>query len=284
MAQSIRQIKNRIRSIQNTEKVTSAMQMISFTKLNRIDNYLFAARPYFTKLESLLNNLISSSENFLSPYLEKRLLKKKIVLCVITSDNGLCGIYNNNIIRLAEDFINSYGKGRIDLVVVGRRGYNYFKKRGINIINSFIGINAKFSDKISNEITNYLINIFLSRQADEVYIAYTFYENTLTQRPVLRKYLELEHEAGRRIDYIFETGTEKILDKLITSYMSMKMKVVLLESITSELAARSFAMKAATDNARDLLKGLILLRNKQRQANITREMLEIISSAEALKG
>ena len=127
MSQSLRQIKNRIRSIENTEKVTSAMQMVSSSKLNRMDNILASVRPYFGKLVNLLDNLLAGVEEFKSPYIQAREKKSgKICLCIIASDGGLCGVYNNNIIHAADEFIKKHGEGNVRLVLVGKKGFNYF--------------------------------------------------------------------------------------------------------------------------------------------------------------
>ncbi|MDD2752645.1 MAG: ATP synthase F1 subunit gamma [Candidatus Omnitrophica bacterium] len=287
MAQSLKVIKTRVRSIQSTEKVTSAMQMIAVTKLSRIERQLTAMRPYFKKLESLFCHLTQYEHNATllnSPFFKQNEKKEKILLCVFTSDTGLCGAYNNNIIRQAEEFIYRQGKEKVKLVVIGKRGFKYFNSRGFNIINSYIGLNAKYSDKVCDEITKALSSIFLAQEADEIYLAYTHFETALILRPTIIKFLNLEIEPTEGIDYIFEPGRERILEEMLPKYISFKMRSIFLEAFTSEHAARTVAMRAATENARELLHWLILLRNKVRQANITRDILEIISSAEALKG
>ena len=288
MAQSLKVIKNRIRSIQNTEKVTNAMQMISVSKLNRIDNLLYAIRPYFKKLESLFYNLIQNRQSegaFISPYLrESPAQEKKAVLCLLTSDNGLCGAYNNNIIRMSEDFIRRRGNEKVRLVIIGKKGFKYFSSRGFEILHSYIGLNGKFSEEICDEISNYLTSLFLSNHADEIFLGFTHFETALILKPTIIKFLNIEHKPGEDIDYLFEPNLEEVLQEIIPRYISLKLRLVLLEAFTSEHASRTVAMKGATENAKELLHKLILLRNKVRQANITRDILEIISSAEALKG
>lgn len=284
MAQSLRQIKNRIKSIENTRKVTSAMQMVSISKLNRIDNVLFSARPYLSEFSRIFNNLLKATEGICHPLLEKRALKKKVTLCVITSDSGLCGVYNNNVIRIAEQFARNQGNSKVDIVAVGKKGFNYFRNRGFNIINSFLGVNGRFSEGICRQLSDYLCGLFIEHLTDEVYIAYTHYDTALIYRPVLEKFLELEPAEGRKIDYICEPDIKIIIDEIIPNIISIRMRLIMLESFTSEHAARTVAMKMATDNAKELLQGLTLMRNKMRQADITQDIMEIISSAEALKG
>ncbi len=283
MAQSLRQIKSRIRSIENTKKVTSAMQMISVTKLNRIDDVLYAARPYFMRLAGLLNNLIRSTDILSSPFLRPNNQAGK-VLCVITSDNGLCGLYNNNVLRSAEEFIRLNGKGTVKLVCIGRKGFNYFKRRDVEILQSYLGANGRYSQVVAGQIRGFLGDLFLAGKTGEVHILYTYFGGGLSHKPMREKFIPFDMDRGRKIEYILEPDASSILNELIPRFLSMRLRLALLESFTSEHAARSVAMKSATDNAKDLLQNLILQRNKVRQANITRDMLEIISSAEALKG
>jgi F-type H+-transporting ATPase subunit gamma len=230
-----------------------------------------------------LNNLVKSAGDLPSPFLKENNQTVK-VLCVITSDSGLCGVYNNNVLRSAEEFIHLHGKDAVKLVCIGRKGLNYFKKRDIEILQTYLGMNGRFSEQVSNEITRFLIDLFLRQSAGEVHILYTYFGGGLSHRPVREKFLSLSLGTGKEIEYILEPDALSILAELIPRFLAMRLRLALLESFTSEHAARSVAMKSATDNAKDLLQNLILQRNKVRQANITRDMLEIISSAEALKG
>jgi len=284
MSQSLKHIKNRIRSIENTKKVTNALQLISQTKLNSIDDVLFASRRYFLKLESTFNNFVNSAAGLSSPLFEERAEKKKASLCLITSDSGLCGMYNNNIIRRAEEFISGRGKERTRLVIVGKKGFNYFKNRGVRVTNTYLGLNGRYSAEIADDISNSLVAGFLSGETDEAYLAYTRFETTLSHKPVIKKFLNIEVPPAPGIEYLLEPSKERVLEDLAPRYIAMSMKVALLEAFTSEHAARTIAMKTATENAEELLENLILLRNKVRQANITQDIMEIIASSEALKG
>lgn len=286
MSQSLRQIKNRIRSIENTEKVTSAMQMVSSSKLNRMDNILLNVRPYFRKLEEILNNMLTGVEGFKSPYIQgPGVLSGKICLCVIASDGGLCGVYNNNILREADEFVKQRGQENIKLVIVGKKGFNYFKRYPrLEIINSYIGLNGRYSETVAKEMLGLLTKIYLSGQADEVYVAYSHFVTALKHKPKVEKLLKFTPGAGKAYRYIYDPDRDAILEKLIPYYIGAKFRVSLLEAFASEHASRTLAMKMATENAEDMLQRLTLLRNKVRQAKITEEMLEIIASAEALKG
>ena len=260
------------------------MQMISAAKLNRIDKILFASRPYLVRMGKLFNNLIKNANIEHNPFFEKRLSVQHSLLCVITSDSGLCASYNTNILRLSEEFIRQKGKDKIRLITIGRKGFSHFKSRGYQIINSYIGFNGRYSHKICSEIAQELIKLFLNNEVDEIYVAYTNFQNALVHKPQIKKFLNLEAEDTVSIQYIAEPSIEEIVERLLPEYILIKLRLMLLEAFTSEHAARTVAMKAATDNAKELLQKLILLRNKVRQAQITQELTEIISSTEALKG
>ena len=285
MLQSLKAIKNRIRSIENTRKVTSAMQMISATKLSRLDSRLVQNRPFSRGIESILSNLLLGRSMSLNPFLEPRLSGERIVLCLITADNGLCGVYNNNVISQAEDFISRRGRDKVKLVIVGKKGWSYFKNYRENILHSYLGLSGRYSDKVSNELLNNLTNLFLSKQADEVYFVYTRFKNALTNQVVVEKFLNIDIKPGEaKNEYIVEPNVSRVMEELIPEYLAARVRLMLLEAFTSEHASRLVAMRTATENAKDLLNSLVLLRNKVRQASITREIIEIVSAAEALKG
>ncbi|MDD5692121.1 MAG: ATP synthase F1 subunit gamma [Candidatus Omnitrophica bacterium] len=284
MAQSIKQIKNRIHSVENTKKVTGAMQMISVAKLNRIEHRLFALRPYCLKLENLMSDLAASTQGYLSEYFKQRPAGEDIVLCLITSDSGLCGVYNQNIIRAAEEFLEKHGSQRVKLIVAGQKGLSYFKSRGIKILNSYLGLNGKYSPESCDKIIAQLSQLFLGDQGFSVYLAYTYFDNSIIQKATIERLLPLEPKEVKPAEYIIEPDLKNMLAEIIPDYLKVKMRLVFLESFTSEHAARTVSMKTATDNAKELLEGLVLLRNKVRQAGITQDILELTSSVEALRG
>ncbi|MDD5130675.1 MAG: ATP synthase F1 subunit gamma [Candidatus Omnitrophica bacterium] len=284
MAQSIKQIKNRIRSVENTKKVTSAMQMISVAKLNRIQDQLFVLRPYAVRLENVMHNLAAQPQEKASGYFKKDPAGIDCVLVLITSDSGLCGMYNQNILHAAQDFLEKNKAKKTKLILIGQKGLNYFRTRQQLILNSYAGLNAKFKQDFCDQFTAQLSQLFLSGQAGSVYLAYTYFENSLVQRPVIEQFLSIQPKAVKPLEYLAEPDLKSILEDLIPQYLKIKMQLVLLESFTSEYAARTVSMKTATDNAKELLEGLVLYRNKVRQAGITQDILEITSSAEALRG
>lgn len=284
MLQSLRTLKLRIRGIENTRKITNAMEMVSSAKLNRVKNKLYSQRAYFTKLENALHGLLEMGAMACHPLLEKRDNVKNITLCVITSDAGLCSVYNYSIIRLAENFINEHGRDRVQLVTVGRDGFNYFKNLNFNISNSYLELYGRYSSETANDITKELAGKFLRKESDEVYTAYTYFTSTLRHKPTVEKLLNIDYTGKSDIDYILEPGAERVLSALLSDYIHDKLRLIILNAFTSEHAARMIAMKSATDNAKELLETLTLLRNKARQAAVTKEVLEIAMSAEALKG
>ncbi len=284
MIQSLKQIKNRIHSISNTEKVTYAMQMISVSKLNKLLKTLYGLRLYYLKLEVMLVNLIGSQKAVNHSFFEEREKISKVLLCVVTSDNGLCGLYNYNVLRMAEEFIEEKGRDKVDLIVIGKIGFDYFQKKGIKIMHRYLGLNGKYDELICDGITNILVNLFTSKKADEVYAAYMHFENASIQKVRIKKLLNIKAVEGKETQYIFEPDINHVLSELMSRYVKTKMRLNLMEAFISEHAARSIAMKTATENADELLDGLVLLRNKVRQATITQDIMEIISSVEALKG
>ena len=284
MPQSLKQIKNRIRSVENSKKVTSAMEMISVAKLNRIEDSLFALRPYALKLENLMHNLAGLSQEPLSAYFQGKPGQGDIALCVVTSDSGLCGAYNQNIIRVVEEFLGRYGAGRVKLILVGQKGLNYFRTKNTKILDSYLGLNAKYAPGICDRITSELSQLFLCGQVNSVYLVYTHFENAVIQKAAVEQLLNIKTKNAEPVEYIAEPDLKSILADLIPHYLLVKMQLVFLEAFTSEHAARTISMKTATDNAKELLEGLVLLRNKVRQAGITQDILELTSSVEALKG
>ncbi len=285
MLLSLRQIKRRIRSVESTKKITRAMQMVSTAKLKHAQDMLFAGKPYYFKMDALLNRLLASPATVSHPLLEERAVKNNSTLCVVTSDSGLCSTYNNNIIRIAEGFIKMRGAENIKLVAIGRKGFSYFNSRGIKISHAYLGLQGRYSRETAEEIAKTITGAFLSKKTDEVYIAHTHFDATLKYKPKLQKLLNIERTAEEReIAYIFEPDAGRILEEMIPAYISAKIKGILLDAFTSEHSQRMVAMKSATDNAVELIDNLTLLRNKARQAAITTEIIEVSSAAEELKG
>jgi F-type H+-transporting ATPase subunit gamma len=285
MLQSLKIIKRRIRSVENTKKITKAMEMVSGAKLRKSESVLQAGKPYFLGLEAMLKNLLCGIDISGHQILEERAGKKTIGLCVVSSDTGLCSSYNDNIIKLAEDFINTRGRDKVKLVTVGRKAFSYFIKRGFPVIRSYSGLQGRLSESITGEIADILVQLFLSKEVDEVYIVYTKFVSALKYKPTVEKFLNIERAAEtKELEYILEPDRDSILKELLPKYIRAKMRYILLNAFTSEHSARMMAMKLATDNAHDMIHSLTLLRNKARQSSITKEIIEVSSAAELLKG
>jgi F-type H+-transporting ATPase subunit gamma len=284
MSQSLRQIKNRIRSIQNTEKLTRAMEMISISKLRSLQRNLLNSEEYCLKLEDILRHLTAAFPSARHPLLEERENKQKITLCLITSDTGLCGSYNYNLLRKAQDFIRQNQGREISLVTVGRKGFNYFKKEGLKISDAYIDLHGKYSSAAADKIAANLMDLFLSGKSGEVCMLYEYFETAARHDPVVEKILNVKSPGAEPVEYLTEPGAEDILGELVPLYIYSKVHLTMLSAFEAEHTSRVVAMKEATDNAHDLLEDLTLLRNKVRQANITREIIEVISSADAMKG
>ncbi len=288
MIQSLRQIKTRIRSVESTKKITRAMQMVSTAKFKRSESMLNAGRPYYRKLDSILIKLLSSlrPEQLKGhPLLTERSEKKNLALCMITSDSGLCSVYNNNIINITEKLLKQRGKDKVKIVAVGKKGFVYFSKRGANIVKSYLGLHGRYSPEIADTIAQDLISMFLNGEADEIYIAHSHFETATRYKPDIRKFLSITppHPEMSEQEFIADPNINDILKDLIPRYLSVKMRMILLDAFTTEHSSRMIAMQAATDNAVELIDSLTLMRNKARQASITNQVIEVATSAEALK-
>ena len=284
MIQSFRHLKDRIKSIESTRKITRAMEMVSAAKLTKAKGAFFSSRPYFSHIERILSDLLSDMNTAAHPLLEKRKEVKTVAIAVVASDTGLCSTYNYNILKAAKEFADKYTGKQIKIVVIGKEAFSYFRKEGYDVENYYIGLRGKFSEDIAADITNALINMYVNREADEIYTVYTHFSPNLRHKPSVEKFLNIEYAPAKQRNYLSEPGKDALLNELISKYLLGRIRVILLDSLTAEHSARMLAMKLATDNADELIETLTLLKNKARQAAITKEVLEIAMSAEALKG
>ena len=284
MSQQLRQLKTRIRSVESTWKVTRAMEMVSMSKFKASGIPLEMGRKYFEKIQSLFANLFAAQGDCGSSFLIPRSGKGAIGVFVITTDAGLCGSYNHQLTDLAEKFIEKHPGRPVKLYVYGRKGQTHFKKNGFVVEKGFSAIHGRPVGNFHALMLNALVKAYEDDQLDEVHVLYTVFHNAMRHAPVVKRFLPIDPSKGKQQDVIIEAGREGILSEIIPMYLSSQLRLWLLESLTSEHSARMVAMKAAKDNAKELMGDLVLLRNKMRQTMITREVIEIISSAEALKG
>ncbi len=289
---STREIRRRIRSIRNTAQITRAMEMVAASRMRRAQQAVTASRPFSEKIRHVLADLGASTgggDSVMHPLLERR-PENRVTLILMTSDRGLAGSFNTNIIRTAINFILDRQDQQVSVIAVGRKGRDYMVRRRRDLKAEFSNIGDLPGLEVITPVAYMVMDEFTSGQTDAVYLAYTEYISTLNQRPTLLKILPIEPpevEEGRSNkvpDYIFEPNPAMLLKALLPRYVEVQLYQALLESKASEHSARMVAMRNATDNANELVDELTLTYNKLRQANITKEIIEIASGAAALEG
>jgi F-type H+-transporting ATPase subunit gamma len=285
---TLKAIRKRISSVRNTQQITKAMKMVSAAKLRRAQEAAVAARPYAEKMTELLKNVTARVSGEVHPLL-KASDEKNIDLVLFTSDRGLCGGYNANLIRAAEAFIRkNSGDKKIELTLVGRKGADHFRRRRAAIVDRYIGILATPADELAAQVAHKLIARFLNGETDAVYILYSRFRSALSQVPTLEKLLPIalttsDTEAQQLTEYLYEPGVQQLLASLLPRITDVAAQRALLEATASEHGARMTAMDSATSNAAKMIGSLTLQMNRARQASITRELMEIVGTAEALK-
>jgi F-type H+-transporting ATPase subunit gamma len=264
------------------------MEMVAAAKLRKAQSRVESSRPYASKMQAMLGNLTQASASLTHPLFEKREVKK-IGLMVVTSDRGLCGSYNHNVMHEADKFLKGYEKDKVVLTIIGRKGYTYYLKRPWEIKLKYLGLGGDLSLAEVKNITNDLVNLFLTKEVDEIHFIYTRFLSAVTYKVSTEKFLNIESHGkveGKEgfVDYIFEPDPQKIFSNLLPNYCMTRVQMALAESFASEHGSRMISMGAATKNAEEMIDHLTLVMNKLRQASITKEMLEITTGAEALKG
>ena len=291
MAESLKALRRRIRSITSTKQVTRAMEMVSASKLRRAQSALFAARPYIRGLAALLGRLSPTAEATGHPLFAQRHVRKA-TLVLFTADRGLCGSYNANLIRIAEDHLKGHKLGTMDLVCVGRRGADYFSRRQWKVSAKYTAFGGVLDQAKSDALAQTLVERFLSEDSDEIYLLYSTYVSTAVSRPTYEKYLDLDLSALIRyappedrqaVDYTFEPSRERVFEQLLPNYLKAKILIALAEAFTSEHSARMLAMNNASKNCDEMVDSLTLSLNKARQSTITGDLLDIVGGAEALQ-
>jgi F-type H+-transporting ATPase subunit gamma len=288
---SLRDIQNRIRSVKNTQKITRAMKLVAAAKLRRAQDSILSARPYAVEVGSLLRRVATRAqgeEGAPHPLLDVR-EPRRVLLVIMTSDRGLCGGFNSNILRRGERFIreNRDRFETLEVATIGKRGREHFRKRKIATVRDFPGVFEHLSFRRATEIAKGLSDEFVEKELDAVYLVYNEFKSAMTQRVTVANVLPLVQEdlpEGRDIDYIYEPSQEQVLDQLAPRYVAIEMWRALLESNASEHGARMTAMENATQNAKELIATLTLKFNRARQAAITKDLMDIVGGAEALRG
>lgn len=290
---TLRDIKNRIRAVQNTQKITKAMKMVAASKLRKVQSRMLDLRYYADKMQEVLVSLAKGADRESHPLLAFR-PRRTVEVVVITSDRGLCGAFNTNILKAAQKYIDAYKKDgfEVSISTVGKKAKDYFKRRGINTRNSWTGISGNVSFSNAGEIANNIKENYINETFDEVTIVYNAFKSMVSQSVTKAKLLPLapveeeKTEAGTEApaDFIYEPSMAAIFDRLIPRNVDIQIYRALLESSAAEEAARMSAMGNATQSCDEMVGRLTLQYNKARQASITGELMDIVGGVEALKG
>ena len=289
---ALRDIRRKIEAVKRIGQITKAMNMVASAKLRTLQQRLEGFRPYRRKFEEVINNILGGAINIQRiPFLQKREVKK-IGIILITADKGLCGAFNSNLIRETEKAINRFKKEgkEVELICVGKKGLTYFKKR-ITVREGYPDIMGKILMQDARKIARSAMMAYLEGEWDEVYVIYGYFINVVRQIPKMEKILPLSFEESAETEekiissvYIYEPEEERLLSEILPLYINTLVFSTMLETAVSEQAARMTAMDNATKACGDMVKQLTLFYNKVRQASITKELMDIVGGAEALKG
>ncbi|HEY8018967.1 MAG TPA: F0F1 ATP synthase subunit gamma [Actinomycetota bacterium] len=292
MGAKIRVVRRRIRSVQSTMKITRAMELIASSRIVKAQKRVEQARPYALRLTAAMEDVARHTGSHAHPLLEARPDPAAVGVFVATSDRGLAGSYNSNVLKVAEGLIADVRRRGLEPVVYvsGKKGVGYFRFRGVPIRAEWQGHSEVPAYEIAEEIGHRLIDDFATREIDELHCAYTDFRSAFTLRATSKRFLPVAHNevngpgSGIHAEYLFEPDPVQILEHLLPQYVITKVYAALLESAASENAARRRAMKAATENAEEIIKVLTRQANRARQDEITTEIMEIVGGAEALSG
>lgn len=285
---NLKEIRNRISSVGSTMQITSAMKMVSAAKLKRAQDAITQMRPYANKLRELLVNLSSTLEGSDGGAYSETREEKKVLLVAITSNRGLCGAFNSNVLKKAKSLAGeTYGNSTVSFLTIGKKATAFFKKEGYNVLSSHDGLYDNLTFENTAAIAESMMAQFVAGDFDKVVLVYNQFKNAASQNLMAEQFLPVETPADEIAtigDYIFEPSKEEIVTDLIPKSLKIQLFKAVLDSYASEHGARMTAMHKATDNASELRKDLKLTYNKARQAAITGEILEIVGGAEALNG
>lgn len=288
---SLKQIKRRIVSVKSTQQITRAMKMVAAAKLRRAQENIIKARPYSHKLRDVIRDLAGRCDRSLHPLLAVR-EPREIGIVVVTADRGFCGSFNTNIIKRAVTEVKSFEEldPTIQMVTIGRKGADFFRKRGYTVLQSHINLFRDLHFGVAAAIGEALINFYIQEKLDRIYVIYNEFKSAIQQNVIVEQLLpvipeEPEDDAtlATNVDFIYEPDPLNILSGVLPLYMNVQMWRIFLESNAAEHGARMTAMENATNNATELIDTLTLQYNKARQASITKELLEVVSGAEGMK-
>ena len=293
MSGALKEVRNRIKSVQSTQQITKAMKMVSAAKLRRAQDAVTQMRPYAQKLQEMLSNIVSSSESDIKMALAADRPVEKVLILLVTSDRGLCGGYNSNLIKLAKQVITQkypeqLAAGNVQILPIGKKGYEHFLKNGFKVVDNYWNIFTGLSFEKVQDAAQYAMDAFANKQVDAVDLVYSEFKNAATQRYIAEQFLPVKKvvatESRKKTDFIFEPNKEVLIEELMPKILNTQLYKAVLDGNASEHGARMTAMDKASENANELLKNLKISYNRARQAAITTELSEIVSGAAALQG
>ena len=290
-----KEIRGKIKSFENTKKITKAMEMVSASKMRKAQERMRAARPYAEKIRNITSNLARANPEYRSPFLRKVEAPKSIGFIVVSTDKGLCGGLNTNILRAVTNKMREVqlAGGDIQAVAIGNKGFSFLNRLGVKVVSHAVHLgDAPQIEKLIGPV-KVMLDLFVAGKLDAVHLCYTRFINTMTQEPMVEQLLplsgaQLQQSATEKSqyawDYIYEPDPAAVIDELMTRYIEALVFRGVAENMASEQSARMVAMKAATDNAGNLIAEFKLIYNKTRQAAITKELSEIVGGAAAISG
>jgi len=295
MSGQLKEVRNRIKSTQSNLQITKAMKMVSAAKLRRAQDAILLMRPYAVKLQEMLQNIVSNSEGSIELALAAQRPVEKVLIIVITSDRGLCGAYNSNLIKLAkqvirEKYAEQFAKGQVEILPIGKKGWEYFGKSGYKQNEAYWNLFSHLDFESVKEAAAVAMDGFTNGDYDAVEVIYSEFKNAATQRFVSEQFLPIakvetaEGQKESRADFIFEPEKQTLIAELMPKILNTQLFKAMLDASASEHGARMTAMDKATENANELLRGYKISYNRARQAAITTELTEIVSGAAALNG
>lgn len=293
MSGQLKEVRNRIKSVQSTQQITKAMKMVSAAKLRRAQDAIIQMRPYSQKLQEMLSNIVSSTSGDISMPLADERAVERVLMIPVTSDRGLCGAYNANVIKLTravidEKYSEQFKKGNVTILPIGKKGYDFFVRQNYNVASDYWNIFSDLSFENVRRAAVYAQEAFLRKEYDRVEIVYSQFRNAATQVFTAEAYLpipKVEHKAGaKNVDFIYEPSMDSLLTELMPKILNTQVYKAVLDANASEHGARMTSMDKASENAGEILKALKISYNRARQAAITTELTEIVSGAAALQG
>lgn len=292
---SLKDIRARIDSTKNTQQITKAMKLVSAAKLRKAQNNIVNMRPYALTLRKMISDL-ALSNNISHPLMEKKPEVNSVLLVVISSDRGLCGAFNGNVNKYVENYLKVHKEKykKIDIIFVGRKGYDFFARRGVKSLDYITRLDRDISYPLASKVSQRLMKVYLSSEYEEIQVIYNEFKSAIAQSVIAETILPVDlnlssftqnEEAGVNYskDFVYEVPPKDILGELLSKHFDLQIYRAMSESVAAEHGARMTAMENASNNARDMINGLTLTYNKLRQEKITKELIEIVSGAEALK-